>query len=38
MNEQLFDELELFPFIEGKGYSFKVPPLNNHEKYVEHIE
>jgi dynein heavy chain len=25
MHEGLFDELELFPFIEGKGISFKVP-------------
>lgn len=25
MNEKLFDETELFPYIEGKGYSFKVP-------------
>jgi hypothetical protein len=24
MNEFLFDELELFPFIEGKNLSFKV--------------
>lgn len=38
MHEQLFDELELFPFIEGKGFSFKVPPANSYEKYIEHIE
>jgi dynein heavy chain len=25
MNEKLFDEAELFPYIEGKPYSFKVP-------------
>jgi len=25
MNEGLFDELELFPFVEGKGVSFRVP-------------
>ena len=25
LNEGLFDELELFPYIEGKGISFKVP-------------
>jgi dynein heavy chain, axonemal len=38
MNENLFDELELFPFIEGKNVSFKVPPPNTYEKYLEHIE
>jgi len=25
MTEKLFDECELFPYIEGKGFSFKVP-------------
>ena len=25
MHDGLFDELELFPYIEGKGISFKVP-------------
>lgn len=38
MHEQLFDELELFPYIEGKGISFKVPGQNPYEKYIEHIE
>ena len=38
MHEGLFDELELFPFIEGKNLSFKVPAPNNYEKYIEHIE
>lgn len=38
MNESLFDELELFPYIEGKNLSFRVPPPNNYEKYIEHIE
>jgi len=38
MFEQLFDELELFPYIEGKGISFKVPGQNPYEKYIEHIE
>lgn len=38
MNENLFDELELFPFIDGKNISFKVPPPNSYEKYLEHIE
>jgi len=39
MIQELFDELELFPFIgEGKSVSFKCPPPANHEKYVEYIE
>jgi dynein heavy chain len=38
MNENLFDELELFPFIEGKNLSFRVPAPNSYEKYIEHIE
>ena len=38
MHEGIFDELELFPFIEGKNLSFKVPAPNNYEKYIEHIE
>jgi dynein heavy chain len=38
MNESLFDELELIPYIEGKNISFRVPPPNVYEKYIEHIE
>lgn len=38
MHDGLFDELELFPFIEGKGLTFKVPGQNPYEKYLEHIE
>lgn len=38
MNDQLFDELELFPYIQGKNISFTVPPPNSYEKYLEHIE
>jgi dynein heavy chain len=38
MNEGLFDELELFPFIEGKNLSFKVPIACPYERYLEHIE
>jgi dynein heavy chain len=38
IHEGIFDELELFPFIEGKNLSFKVPAPNNYEKYIEHIE
>jgi len=38
MNENLFDELELFPYVEGKGISFRVPAATTYEKYIEHIE
>ena len=38
MNENLFDELELFPFIEGKNLSFRVPSPSTYDKYLEHIE
>jgi len=38
MNEKLFDEGELFPYIDGKNYSFKVPSSSTPEKYIEYIE
>lgn len=38
MKDELFDELELFPFIEGKGISFKCPTNQPYEKYLEYIE
>jgi hypothetical protein len=38
MNDTLLDEAELFPFIEGKGITFKCPPPNAYEKYIEYIE
>ena len=39
MKDDLFDEAELFPFIEGKAnISFKCPNALAHEKYVEHIK
>lgn len=38
MNEGLFDELELFPFIDGKNLSFKVPIACPYDRYLEHIE
>jgi len=38
MNENLFDELELFPFIDGKNISFKVPIACPFDRYLEHIE
>jgi len=40
MNDGLLedDEAELFPFVEGKGFSFKCPAPLTHEKYLEHIE
>jgi dynein heavy chain len=38
MTDNLLDEAELFPFIEGKNISFKCPPPYPYEKYIEHIE
>ncbi len=39
MSDALLDEAELFPFIEGKGITFKSPPNNlSYEKYIEYIE
>ena len=39
MVPQLFEELELFPFVENKGISFKVPSAGlTYEKYIEYIE
>eukprot|EP00828_Plagiopyla_frontata_P040725 TRINITY_DN55_c0_g1_i5.p1 TRINITY_DN55_c0_g1~~TRINITY_DN55_c0_g1_i5.p1 ORF type:complete len:913 (-),score=135.15 TRINITY_DN55_c0_g1_i5:161-2899(-) len=39
MDEKLFDEFELFPFIDPKsGLSFRVPAPNTYEKFYEHIE
>jgi dynein heavy chain len=38
MNDQLLDEAELFPFIEGKPISFKCPTALPYEKYIEYIE
>ena len=39
MDEKLFDEYELFPFIDPKsGLSFRVPAPNTYEKFYEHIE
>jgi dynein heavy chain len=32
------DECELFPYVEGKGVSFKCPAPVAYEKYIEHIE
>lgn len=38
MKDALLDELELFPFVEGKSFSFKTPPPSTYEKYLEYIE
>jgi len=38
MNDTLLDESEMFPFIEGKGISFKTPTPMSHENYIKHIE
>jgi len=38
MQPSLLDEAEMFPYIEGKGISFKSPAALSHEKYIEYIE
>lgn len=38
MKEELFDELELFPYVEKSNLSFKVPGNNTYDKYLDHIE
>ena len=38
MNNELLEEKELFPFIEGKGITFKCPAPTSYEKYIEYIE
>lgn len=39
MNENLFDELQLFPYIDPKSsLSFTVPAPNTYEKFIEHID
>jgi len=37
MNEQLFEEANMFPFCEGKNYAFKCPPSLAYDKYKEYI-
>jgi len=38
MNDALLqDELDLFPFTEGKKYSFKCPSPTTYDKYMDHI-
>ena len=38
MSSNIFEEEELFPYIDGKNLSFKVPLPTTYEKYLEHIE
>jgi dynein heavy chain len=38
MTDSLLDEGELFPFVEGKGISFRCPPVLPYDKYIEHID
>lgn len=38
MTDAILDEGELFPFVEGKGISFKCPPISTYEKYLEYID
>ena len=38
MNSTIFEEEELFPYIDGKNISFKVPLPTTYENYLAHIE
>jgi len=38
MKDDLLDESEMFPFIEGKNITFKTPTPLNHEQYIKYIE
>jgi dynein heavy chain len=40
MNDTLLedDEAELFPYVDGKGISFRCPAALSYEKYLEHID
>lgn len=38
MCAEIFEEIELFPYIDGKNVSFRVPLPTNYEKYLQHIE
>lgn len=38
MTDNLLDECEMLPYVEGKGLSFKCPAPSPYEKYIEHIE
>lgn len=37
MEPGIFEEIELFPYIEGKNISFRVPLPTSYEKYLEHV-
>jgi dynein heavy chain len=38
MRDELFDEMELFPFADGAGVSLKSPPTMNYDGYFQYIE
>ena len=38
MKDNLLDEAELFPFVEGKNVLFKYPGTLTYSKYIDHIE
>jgi dynein heavy chain len=38
MRDELLDEMEMFPFMEGaKGMSFKCPAVTTYDRYIDHI-
>jgi len=38
MSDNLLDELELFPFVDGKTVSFRCPTPRPYDKYLEYLE
>jgi len=38
MKDNLLDEAELFPYVEGKNVSFRCPGALSYAKYIEHID
>lgn len=38
LRDELLDEMELFPFVEGEKASFKSPSPTTYEAYLQHIE
>jgi dynein heavy chain len=38
MQDSLLEEKELFPYIEGKGITFKSPQPTTYDKYLEYIQ
>ena len=38
MRDELFDELEMYPFAEDEKESFKAPSPTTYDRYIQHID